>query len=204
MGYQVKGYYESALRKLGEKQVINNMVKVIASLKSGEKLTTDEKNITTAADLLTLFKRKPGLLQAFRNKLMHEPESQQFIFEKGTDYTKVRVEQVNNEAERDRENLDLATQYIDKFAKNFPEEYEEFSSQLKEKYEQESEFLKTDINTQIGKIAADMKKYPNDTQKQKTGTEMIDQLKDILASLEDTGKLTASDWKEMTKSWIVP
>jgi F0F1-type ATP synthase membrane subunit b/b' len=203
MGYQIKGQYESALRTLGEEKVIKNMLQVIASLKSGERLSNEDKQITTATGLLSLFKRKPGLVQAFRNKLMHEPESIGVIFSQRTDYTKMRVEAINNEAERARENVALAEQYIDKLEIEAPEEYAKLVSQLKSKYEEASATLKPDINNQIAEIEKDMKIHPNDEIKQTIGKQMLEDLRNILAAL-GTENITPSEWKEMTKSWIVP
>jgi chemotaxis protein histidine kinase CheA len=180
------------------------MVRVISSLKSGITMTEDDKNITTAVGLLKLFNRRPGLLAAFRNKLMHEPESIGMIFAQGTDYTKTRIEQINNEAELEKQNMDLATTYISNLEKNSPDEYAEFVGTLKTNYEKKSEELKGDINKKIAEIEADMKKNSTNAKKQEEGKKIVENLRDILASLEKGKNMPPDEWKEMAKSWIVP
>lgn len=103
---------ENALSRFDESTVVNNIANVIKQLHGLESFKL--ANNAEIKDLIDAFKARPEALIAFRKKLLTEPDSGMNMFYAGTEYAKMRVDQIKNKQERIRKAESVAKDFYER------------------------------------------------------------------------------------------
>lgn len=96
-GGQIAQMYENAIARYGEAKVVENIMKVIQNLHG---LSEFKISPLTEKALVDAFKASPAALVAFRKKLTSESDSGMSMLYAGTEYAKIRINEIKSEQDR--------------------------------------------------------------------------------------------------------
>lgn len=198
MGYQIGESYRNSVLAYGEETVAKNIAKVLASFHNGRGI--DHSKVSSAKDIVNLFKQRPALLQQLRDQMMLDPQTSSLIFTRGVDYTTARIEQIKNQQTLEEKKTEIATNYVNALPEAEKERiYGEFDSKIDEILQNLKE---EDINYQIAEVNKKMEKE-SDPAKKVEYQKIIDDMKVLQASLSTGETFSAEQRKEMINNWMI-
>lgn len=164
-GGQVAQMYENAISRFGEEHVVQNIVNIIKQLHGLEFFSVSKND---AESLISAFEKTPAALVAFRKKLLSEPDAGMSMLYSGTEYAKIKVDQIKETQKRVAEQQKLVKEFYEKNK----ELVAQFDTQIKNKQKADLDQVRT--NLQKVKESEDYNKL--DSAKQQQIDAMIAQL----------------------------
>lgn len=189
-GGQIAQMYENAIARYGEAKVVENIMKVIQNLHG---LSEFKISPLTEKALVDAFKASPAALIAFRKKLTSEGDSGMSMLYAGTEYAKMRIDEIKSEETRKKEAEKLVEAYF-KNPENF-KKLEQFDSQVKEKQ-------KADLD----QVRKNLEKIKNSDTFNKLNSKQKAEIENLLAALSVEKLeflLNSQQMKEARKGLII-